>query len=234
MHTAIIFDLFHTLVSPEDFWPADYSREHAAAQAMGIDTAYLAEYWGGPGRSRYLNRSVGDLLRDAAHGTGVKVGDESLAAAVKMYGRYHDDALTDPRTDVVRGLDVLKGAGYRLALLSNADDREVARWPRSPLSELIPIACFSYQIGAAKPAPEAYRAVLDQLGSHARSVVFVGDGGSQEFEGARGAGIEKIVCVTGFGTDDGLRTHRAIKEAGALANAVVSSIAEIPSIIATL
>jgi FMN phosphatase YigB (HAD superfamily) len=65
-------------------------------------------------------------------------------------------------------------------------------------------------------------------------VVFVGDGGSQEFEGARGAGIEKIVCVTGFGTDDGLRTHRAIKEAGALANAVVSSIAEIPSIIATL
>ena len=231
MYTEIIFDLFHTLISPEDFWPADYSRERAAAQVLGIDDAFLAEYWNGPGRSRYLSRPVVDLFRDAAHRADVAVADESLAGALEMYGRYHDDALTAPRTDVVRGLEALREAGYRLALLSNADDREVSGWPTSPLSELIPIAGFSYRIGAAKPDPEAYRAVLDQLGNDPRSVIFVGDGGSQEFEGARRAGIERIVCVTGFGTDNGLRTHRAIERAAARADAVVSSVADLPSII---
>jgi len=229
--TVIVFDLFHTLISPEDFWPTGFSRERAAAEVLGIDAASLAAFWDGDGRSRYTGRPVVELLQEAVHLQDMEVTDEALVAALEVYGRYHDRALETPRADVITGLGTLRDAGCRLALLSNADDREVAAWPKAPLSKLVPTACFSYEMGLAKPDPGAYRTILGHLDADPQSAVFVGDGGSQEFEGARAAGIGTIVCVTGFGTSDGLRTRQSIRKAEALADTTVVSVAELPNVL---
>lgn len=231
MPSVIVFDLFHTLVSPEDFWPTGFSREGAAAEALGIDAPSLVAFWGGPGRSRYTGRPVGELMREAAYLQGVEVNEEDLVAALAVYGRYHDRALAAPRAEVITGLEALRDTGWHLGLLSNADNREVATWGDSPLSELVPTACFSYEIGMVKPHPDAYRAVLGCLEADPGSAVFVGDGGGLELEGARAAGIGMVVCVTGFGTPDGIRTHRAIEEAKTLADAAVLSVADLPGVL---
>lgn len=231
MPIAIIFDLFHTLVSPEDQWPTGFRREYAAAETLGIDPEMLAAFWEGPGQDRYVGRPVVDLLRRAALDQGVVPTAQALASALDVYGRYHDRSLAVPRPEVVRGLLALAGEGYRTGLLSNADDREVAAWHRSPLSELVPVACFSNAIGVVKPDPAAYGIILGRLAADPESVVFVGDGGSGEFQGAREAGIRRIVCITGFGTVNGLRPHRAIADASVLADAVIPSVADLPKVL---
>lgn len=229
MSAAVIFDLFHTLVSPEDMWPAGFNRERAAAGALGIDPVLFEAFWRNTGRSRYTGASVARLLESAADVQGAVVTEGALEAALELYGRYHDLALASPRPEVTAGLAALRDAGHSLALLSNADDREVARWSESPLARLISTACFSFQIGVAKPDPGAYTTVLSRLDASARSIVYVGDGGSSEFEGARRAGIQTIVCVTGFGTPGGLRTLQAIEEASHIADHTVSSVADVAS-----
>jgi putative hydrolase of the HAD superfamily len=231
MSVTVIFDLFHTLVSPEAHWPAGFSRERAAAEALGVDADLLTRFWEGFGQDRYAGRSVVELLEAVAESQGKTLTAEDLRSALEVYGRYHDRALTSPRPDVIGGLRTLRERGCRLAVLSNADDREVAAWDRSPLSELIPTACFSYAIGFTKPDPEAYRAVLRRLSADPPSVVFVGDGGSGEFDGAREVGIGRIICVTGFGTPGGLRSSQAIDEASILADVVVPTVAELPSVL---
>ncbi|MCB2224052.1 MAG: HAD family hydrolase [Actinobacteria bacterium] len=220
----MIFDLFCTLVSPEDVWPARFNRERAAALALEVDPAAFESFWWTDGMERYVGEPVADLLRKSASLQGLDTAAEAVAAALAVYGEYHDRALASPRSEVLTGLEGLRERGYALALLSNADDREVANWHRSPLSQLIPDALFSYQIGSVKPDLPAYEAVLSRLGVPAESVVYVGDGGSSEFEGARRAGIQHIICITGFGTEAGLRPHSAIKEASTLADVAVPSV----------
>lgn len=231
MACVIIFDLFHTLVSPEDHWPAGYNRERAAAEALGIDPAALAGFWDGPGRDRYTGTPVAQLLEAAVLDQGMEVKDGAMVMALEGYGRYHDRALRSPRPAVIRGLRALSEAGSALALLSNADDREVAAWRRSVLAGLIPAAWFSFEMGAAKPDPAVYRRVLAGVSGDPSSAIFVGDGGSDEFGGARAAGVGRIVCVTGFGTPDGLRRHEAISQASLLADETVDSVAELPGLL---
>src|ERR1700694_625208 len=42
---AIVFDLFHTLVDPEDFRPKDFRRADVAAEVVGLDKERFAAYW---------------------------------------------------------------------------------------------------------------------------------------------------------------------------------------------
>lgn len=230
MSTLVVFDLFQTLVSPEDWWPSGYVRERVAAEALGVDPVAFGSFWDGPARRRYLETGVGRLMAEAALMQGVEVSADQVEEALNVYGRYHDQALANPRPEVMDGLEVLQSTGSPLALLSNADEREVAGWATSPLARLFPLACFSYLIGAEKPSATAYESVLDRSGVAAGSAVFVGDGGGREFEGARKVGFGRVICIAGFGTRNGLRPHAEIAKSSELADETIASVADLPAL----
>lgn len=233
MSTLVVFDLFQTLVSAEDWWPSDFVREVAAAERLGVDAIAFSSFWDGPARRRYVQAGVSNLMVQAAQIQGVAISAHQLDAALNVYGRYHDEALMRPRPEVLTGLEILRSAGCQLALLSNADEREVAGWSLSPLARLIPLACFSYSIGAQKPSSAAYATVLHRAGVSAASAVFVGDGGSSEFEGARQVGFGRVVCVTDFGSPKGLRPHTEIVKASELADETIASVADLPALLSS-
>lgn len=85
----------------------------------------------------------------------------------------------------------LRGEGLRLALCSNlASDYVMAL--RNALPERPEIEVLSCKVGAIKPKPAIYAAVLDGLQIEAGRVLFVGDTPRADIEGPRAVGMNAI------------------------------------------
>jgi len=203
---AVVFDLFHTLVDPEDFRPRDFDRAGEVARALGVEPGPFRDYW----ESQLAELVVcADRPADRAVAYARARGRE-LPPAVwvevdDILGRYQDLALEHPRPEVVGALGGLRSQGYSLGLLSNAHERDVRAWGRSPLCPLVDGAVFSCFLGRAKPSPGAYEAALEAVGAAAARAAFVADGGSGELAGARRHGFGLVVLVSGPALRSGLR-----------------------------
>ena len=85
----------------------------------------------------------------------------------------------------------LRGDGLRLALCSNlASDYVTAL--RSALPETPDVEVLSCKVGAIKPGPAIYAALLDGLQIEAGRVLFVGDTPRADIEGPRAAGMKAV------------------------------------------
>ena len=146
-------------------------------------------------------------------------------------GRYQDMAILNPRADIVSALKTLGERGLKLGLLSNCDEREIRRWPDSPLAHCFNTICFSCDIGFTKPDPKAYITVLERLGTSPQKAAYVGDGGSMELEGAKQAGFGLVVFMEGFVANNGLRSPDELETFRRTANVVIRSAGELPKLL---
>ncbi len=194
---SLVFDLFHTLVDPDDFRPAGFRRLEASAAVLGVDFALLEAAWNEALPDLVRGRdSVRGLLRRVAHENGRPARTLDIAPAAEALGRYQDLALLHPRREV---LELLKRVQQRtIAILTNCHDRDIEAWRQSPLVGLVGSAVFSTKAHVAKPDPEAYAAVVATMGCSPEEVVYVGNGGDDELAGARTAAIGTIVHFTWF------------------------------------
>lgn len=203
---AVVFDLFHTLVDPEDFRPPEFDRAGEVARALGVELGPFRDYWESQLAELVL---CADRPADRAAAYARAQGREVLPAAWArvddILGRYQDLALEHPQPEVVGALGELRFLGYRLGLLSNAHERDVRAWGRSPLRPLLDGVVFSCFAGHAKPSAGAYGAALEAVGSAAARTAFVGDGGSGELAGARRHGFGLVVLVSGPALRSGFR-----------------------------
>ena len=192
---VFLFDLFHTLSTirharvegPETHELLGVSREVYVAALFGDSDLRLR------GTLRDHVEIVADIARAA--GSTVPAGRYPQIAQARA-GRFAE-SLRRVAPHVLETLDALRTAGKRLALISNADVLEAAGWPDSPLAARFDHAIFSCDVGLVKPEPAIYALALERLGARPEDAVFVGDGGSNEFAGARAAGVPTI-CTTEF------------------------------------
>lgn len=194
---AIVCDLFHTLVDPTRHAPVGIDRVVLVARELHIDEEALRTRWNEleEDRTRGLTPPNAELFADAS---GRDPDDPVVLEAVRRYGGPLDEALLRPDPSTRLALDAMRRAGFRIAVLSNTERRDVAAWPESPLAERVDVVVFSCEIHALKPEPVAYDAVLEGLGAPAAECVFVGDGGSDELRGAKGHGFGLVVRTTEY------------------------------------
>jgi putative hydrolase of the HAD superfamily len=227
---AVVFDLFHTLVDPEDFRPRDFDRTNRMAAVLGVDPATFGSYW--ETQLSELAVSAGrpaDRAAAFARAQGLTPAPAQREAVDDILGRYQDLALEQPRLEVLAALEALRRQGKRLGVLSNAHERDVRAWERSPLSPLIDAARFSCFIGCAKPDRRAYQVVLSALKVEARRAVFVADGGSGELAGARAAGFGLVVLVSGPALRSGLRDAAQVAALEEEADLHLNGVEELPA-----
>jgi len=193
----LVFDLFHTLVDPDDFRPAGFRRLEASAAVLGVDFPVLEEAWDAALPDLVRGRdSVRGLLRRVAHNNGRPARTLDISPAAEPLGRYQDLALLHPRREII---DLLAGLeGRTIGMLTNCHDRDIEAWGRSPVAKHIEFAVFSTKAQAAKPDRDAYEAVLGAMEHNAVDVVYIGNGGDDELAGARSAGIGTVVHFTWF------------------------------------
>jgi putative hydrolase of the HAD superfamily len=228
---AIAFDLFHTLVDPQEFQPRGFRRSRAVADLVGLPAEEVLRAWEGPQyRDRQITRvpTVVDRVRALCDARGVTPPASVWPEVDDLLGRYQDLAIRHPRPEVVEALRGLRGRGWTLGVVSNCDERESRAWPGSELSRLVDGSVLSCDVGFAKPDPEAYRALVHRWGDTPLSAaIFVGDGYSDELPGARRAGFGRVLFQSGFVSVNGIRTAEENARIAAGADGSIAGIGEL-------
>ncbi len=189
---GIVLDLFHTLV---DVGKAPGASGRYTADVLGIDRTRWQRACFGHHHEICRPTRHRDVIAAIAHSLDPGISDELIDEATRERQRRFDHALINVDPAVLKALAGLRGAGYRLALLSNASSGEVSSWPNSPLAPLFDIALFSCESGTCKPAPDFYWRALRDLGANPEEVVFVGDGNSDEHRGAARVGLHTVLTT---------------------------------------
>jgi putative hydrolase of the HAD superfamily len=74
-------------------------------------------------------------------------------------------------------------------VVTNSFAEDVAGWDSSPLRSYFDITLCSCATGLAKPDPEVYLLACHELCLPPGRALFIGDGGDDELDGARRAGL---------------------------------------------
>jgi putative hydrolase of the HAD superfamily len=197
---AVLLDALGTLVELEAPWAA-IERELAARgaavpaqdahRALAAEMRFYREHHHEAGDERSLERlrdRCTEVLRDNLPPPARDLPPPELRAALLAALRFR------AYPDAVPALDALRGAGTRLAIVSNWDVslHDVLR--RSGLAGRVDVVVTSAEEGVAKPDPAIFRRALDRLGGiPAAAAVHVGDDPDADVAGARGAGIGAVL-----------------------------------------
>ena len=134
---------------------------------------------------------------------------EPQACADALCDHYAAGRAWRLRPGALEGLDALRGAGFRLAVVSNFDGRLRGILGALDVAPRLDAVLLPSDLGAAKPAARAFRAALERLGVTAERAAFVGDDPERDLAAAEAAGLV-AVDVRPLATLAGLR--RRIEE----------------------
>lgn len=228
---GIVFNLFHTLVDPEEFRPRDSWRLRHVAEEIDADGRELIMYWKDTYEERLTTPVSGTgLVLRYAEENGIDISQRQQAAVTAYLGDYQDVAIQQPRPDVLDAIADLANR-YQLIVLSNCYIEEVSAWPQSPFVPHFAGAAFSYDIGARKPDHAAYTAATSLIGLAPEDCAFVGNGGSGELRGAKDAGFALVVHQNQFNKTNGLVSEEQQEARAAEADAQITSLAELDGLL---
>lgn len=198
MIAAVIFDLFGTLVDA----PTSQQRNDAVAslaRATELRDATLDDYL----TTSWMVRHNGTLptVVDMAHHLITQTGSSASATTVAAAWREFALPRLVPDASVMGLLEDLRGAGVLVGLISDASPEIAEAWTSSSLADLVDHAVFSCTAGAVKPDPSLYGRALSALGVRPRDVLYIGDGGGDELNGAVAVGLTALRVVRRGGAD---------------------------------
>jgi FMN phosphatase YigB (HAD superfamily) len=171
---AILFDLFHTLVDPQEHAAPGFRRLSAVAEILDLPQIDVDVWWEQVvGELVAAPLSPVDAIVELARVKRIVLSPAAIAELDRAMGGAADAALANPIAGAVEALGQLAAMGVKRGILSNALVRDVRAFPSSPLASLVDDARMSCFTG------------------------FVGDGGTDEFIGARQVGFAQVVAVTG-------------------------------------
>lgn len=197
-----MLDLFGTLVDAPTATDRRVAAERLAA-AAGAQTdeveSYLIESWQRrhDGTLPTVEAVAADLI-DAVHGAPSAAGQ--IAGELTDLGR---ERIVRVDASVIGVLALLRSAGLRIGILTDAAPEIAAAWQARPLAPTVDAVVFSSTFGATKPNAGLYQHLLAALRASAPEALYCGDGGGSELDGAAALGM-RVVRVRRRGPRDAL------------------------------
>jgi putative hydrolase of the HAD superfamily len=226
---AVLLDGLGTLVALQPPWEAladslwrDYRVELSAGEARWAFAAemhyYRAHHLEGHDAAglQVLRQRCAEVLHAslpsrAAHALSLRQVKASMLDALRFSA--YPDALS--------ALPLLRARGIKLVVVSNWDVSLAPTLRGLGLGGLFDAVITSAQVGAAKPAPDVFRAALAFLGISAGDALHVGDDPRLDVLGARAAGVLPVLLR---------RAGEGAVEAPA-GVATIASLAELPRLL---
>jgi putative hydrolase of the HAD superfamily len=173
-----------------------YYREH---HAEGADADRLAD----------LRRRCAAVLRErlpAAGGLGLDELNEVLLDSLRF----------SPFADAAPTLATLRGAGLRLAVVSNWDCSLPGVLSQVGLGAAVDEIVVSAEAGSTKPEPRIYELALERLRCAPEEAIFVGDSLETDVAGAHAAGVRAILINRSGAAETGVETIASLADLPAL------------------
>jgi putative hydrolase of the HAD superfamily len=190
---AVVFDFYGTL-SPGRTDDAQVRARAAQAEALGLEpAAFDAEMTATVDeRFRGAGGTVPGSLRWVAARLGATPTDEQIdvAAGVRLAA---ERSFGEPRAEAADVLGALRDRGLRIGLISDCSAELPEYFPELPIAPYIDAPVFSFVTGVRKPEPANYLACCAALGVAPADTLYVGDGGSNELDGAQRAGLRPVL-----------------------------------------
>ncbi len=136
-----------------------------------------------------------------------------------------------PRTDARPLLEQLKGEGYRIGLISNANDAQDVRTliDKGNFASFFEITLISAEVGLRKPHPGIFKLALDFFNARPEETVMVGDTLGADILGANNLGISSVwISRRAEARADNLSHENTIQP-----RATISALSELPGLLHT-
>jgi putative hydrolase of the HAD superfamily len=194
---ALLFDFGGTLAFLDfELLAREFSREGRKLDALGLEHAEYAgrqaidQHFTNPANQQAGNVAYEQFFRGWMAAAGIP--QEEFQECAAKFGAIHREASLwrVVRPGTFEALEAYKSAGYKLAIVSNAEGQVEADAKRFGLAKYFDVIIDSHIVGVAKPDPRIFQITLERLGLGPDEVRFTGDIYSVDIAGARAAGIE--------------------------------------------
>lgn len=191
---AVIFDLFHTLVSLDSTWGNNHPQLH---EMLGVSRETFIGQLMLTSHDRLVGKKKDAfiIVAEIAHAIDPTITDAAIRRTSEHILDTFAGALLQVPAGIREVIASLRGRGKAIGLVSNASAMEVTGWSRSPIAPLFDSVVFSCFVGSVKPDPRIYRTCTDQLCVAPEESIFVGDGESKELEGAKDLGMITVMTT---------------------------------------
>jgi putative hydrolase of the HAD superfamily len=189
---AISFDVGGTLIEP---WPSVGDVYAKVAIESGFPcpdpqriTRQFVHAWQGRKGFGYTRQDWAEVVEMSFEG----VLPSQIASRLfpRIYDRFAEASSWHLYPDVQPALERLRARGLRMAITSNWDERLDATLRALNLRDYFEVVTASGPLGYHKPTPTIFHATCEALQLQPKQVLHVGDGRSEDFEGATAAGLQ--------------------------------------------
>lgn len=191
MVQAVFFDLFETLITE---WEGNQKKATYSVKELGLDEAFYKREWS-LRRDRRMNGSFTDhqsALRDILKSNSMPINEDVIDMIHKQRVHVKSVPFENINQDILTTLNKLREMKIKIGLISNCAPEEVEAWNTSPLVKLVDDVVFSYQVKQSKPYAEIYLTACGNLKVSPQDCIFIGDGGSNELQGAKDVGMKSF------------------------------------------
>jgi putative hydrolase of the HAD superfamily len=190
--SAVLFDFYGTL-TPGRSAHAQTAARAELAHALEVDAAAFDAVLTASYRERFRGET-GDVVQSlawAARQLGSVPSESALAAATEIR-LVTERRFSEPRPEAVPLLHELRERGLRIGVISDCSAELPIFFPELPIAPLVDAEIFSYVTGRLKPEPGNYITCCQQLDVNPSACWYVGDGGSNELQGAKDLGMHPV------------------------------------------
>ncbi len=190
MIKVLFCDLFFTLIVPHNQRPME-------CDVLNLSPSEWEHY--SEEAALYKKRALGEVHTEQKIIEGIvetlpfsvtKEQEELLLDRREKRMRW---ALVNVDQEILKTLKAIRDLGIKTCLISNADVIDCKYWKDSPLYGLFDLSIFSCNVKMLKPDIRIYQYAMEQMGTTPDRSVFAGDGGSDELQGAKLAGMKTVL-----------------------------------------
>jgi len=206
MLKVVLFDLGNTLIHFDSTWPEVIAQSDQALYSYLINSGYKLDEdfpltyslcmnrYSKERETQFIEYTAEVLLRDLLKEYGYdQVSAEFLKKALATQFAV-SQAHWLPEEDALPLLDQLKQEGYRLGLISNANDAQDVRTliDKGNFAPFFEITLISAEVGLRKPHPKIFQLALDHFNARPEEAAMVGDILGADILGANNLGIASV------------------------------------------
>lgn len=189
MVKAIIFDMFETLVTHYST-PLYFSEQ--MAEDIGITPMEFQKLWRASDAERTLGFLTFEEIIEEILKTYNCYSKELFEKIVRKRIATKQECFSKLHTDIIPMLEEIRGAGKKLALISNCFSEEALVIRQSVFPTYFDRMYLSYEVHKKKPDTEIFQLCARELNVTPEECLYIGDGGSQELETAAKVGMKAL------------------------------------------